>query len=121
MGDVLEPDGAAARIGWLKWICGGLAGAVAIMLSASVSHHLTLISVLSVEDVRRIVREETVTRSEMRGIVREEIRTVFTEVSSDRGMYAIEGRPAIGGLRASVDHLTNRVKQLEQRIGKEPK
>lgn len=95
-----------------KWIAGGLGALLLACISAAVSHHLTQMYSLNGEDVREIVKEETINEDRMKGIIKES----FTDISNTKGMYALEGRPRIESIEKQLEAMQQTNALLTQKL-----
>lgn len=101
-----------------RYVAGGLGALVLVFVTAMVTHVYANSVNLKEADVRRIVREElettrVPTREDVRDIVRQETLKVadikaaivesFTEVSYQKSAYTLEGKP--------------RLEEIEKRLG----
>ncbi len=57
------------------------------------------------------------TESQLRSIVRQALADSFTDISANKGMYAIEGRPRIKALEDGMHRIETKLDQAIKRQG----
>jgi hypothetical protein len=101
---------------YYQWVAGGLLSVVLVLVSAAFGHWITTFTVLTEQDIVKIIHREAITDSKLRLILREEIKLSFTDLSTSRGMYVIEGRPRIETLESAIQNLNNSMNRIENKL-----
>jgi hypothetical protein len=109
-------NGSNDKNAYYKWLAGGLLSIVLVLVSAGSGHWIATWSSLTEHDVMRIIERDAVTENKLRVILREEIKLNFTDLSINRGMYAIEGRPRIEALEEAIHGIDSSINRMEDKI-----
>ena len=71
---------------------------------------------LTEERVREIAAEGRIDTEELRSIIGDAMRTSFTKVSTEHGMYALEGRPRIEAFEDAMGRIAGDMKKIEEKL-----